>query len=359
MSRSSSRIASESRWRSSIRGPRSRGGRARSSRAARTPPWSKPVAITVTRISSVMPSSITAPKMMFEFGVGGGVDQLGRLVDLEQPEVAPAGDVEQDAGGALDGFLQQRRGDRLLGGLRRARLARGGADPHQRRPGVLHDRPDVGEVEVDQAGDRDQVGDALDALAQHVVGLAERVEDARAALDHREQLLVGDHDQRVHHLAQAVDPLLRLARRCEPSKANGRVTTPTVSAPISFLAISAITGAAPVPVPPPSPAVTNTMSAPLSASLMSSRVSAAAPWPICGLAPAPRPFVSGGADVQLEVGVRHLQRLGVGVGRDELHAGQPGVDHPVHGVGAAAADADDFDHCEITAGFHESFRPYL
>ena len=37
------------------------------------------------------------------------------------------------------------------------------------------------------------------------------------------------------------------------------------------------TGAAPVPVPPPSPAVTNTMSAPLSASLISSRLSLAAP----------------------------------------------------------------------------------
>ena len=51
-----------------------------------------------------------------------------------------------------------------------------------------------------------------------------------------------------------------------PSKPNGRVTTPTVSAP-SSRASSAMTGAAPVPVPPPSPAVTNTMSAPLSASL--------------------------------------------------------------------------------------------
>ena len=80
--------------------------------------------------------------------------------------------------------------------------------------------------------------------------------------------------------------------RCEPSNTNGRVTTPTVSAPISFLAISAITGAAPVPVPPPSPAVTKTMSAPLSASLISSRDSAAAPWPTSGLAPAPRPLVS-------------------------------------------------------------------
>ena len=37
------------------------------------------------------------------------------------------------------------------------------------------------------------------------------------------------------------------------------------------------TGAAPVPVPPPSPAVTKTMSAPLSASLISSRLSLAAP----------------------------------------------------------------------------------
>src|SRR3712207_7355261 len=49
------------------------------------------------------------------------------------------------------------------------------------------------------------------ALAEDVVGLAERVEDARAALDDREQLLVRDHDQRVDHLAQAVDALLRLA----------------------------------------------------------------------------------------------------------------------------------------------------
>ena len=48
------------------------------------------------------------------------------------------------------------------------------------------------------------------------------------------------------------------------SKRKGFVTTPTVRAPCSF-AIRAITGAAPVPVPPPIPHVTNTMSAPLSA----------------------------------------------------------------------------------------------
>ena len=140
--------------------------------------------------------------------------------------------------------------------------------------------------------------------------------------------------------------------RWVPSNANGRVTTPTVSAPISFLAISAITGAAPVPVPPPSPAVTKTMSAPFSASLISSRDSAAAPWPTSGLAPAPRPLVELVADVELDVGVAHRERLGVGVARDELDAAQAGVDHAVDRVGAAAADADDLDDCEVTAAFH-------
>ena len=86
-------------------------------------------------------------------------------------------------------------------------------------------------------------------------------------------------------------PSLAWRPRWVPSKSNGRVTTPTVSAPISFLAISAITGAAPVPVPPPSPAVTNTMSAPFRASLISSRDSEAAASPTSGSAPAPRPLV--------------------------------------------------------------------
>ena len=58
------------------------------------------------------------------------------------------------------------------------------------------------------------------------------------------------------------------ARRL-PSNPNGRVTTPTVSASSCF-AIRATTGAAPVPVPPPSPAVTKIMSAPRRAASISS-----------------------------------------------------------------------------------------
>ena len=55
-------------------------------------------------------------------------------------------------------------------------------------------------------------------------------------------------------------------RRFVPSNLNGIVTIPTVSAPRSR-AILATTGAAPEPVPPPSPAATKTMSEPRSACL--------------------------------------------------------------------------------------------
>ena len=56
------------------------------------------------------------------------------------------------------------------------------ADPEQRLTRLGHDRPHVGEVQVDEAGQRDQVENALHALAQHVVDHAER-------LDHRGRLV--------------------------------------------------------------------------------------------------------------------------------------------------------------------------
>jgi len=81
--------------------------------------------------------------------------------------------------------------------------------------------------------------------------------------------------------------------RLGPSNVNGRVTTPTVNAPWS-LAILATIGAAPVPVPPPMPAVTKTMSAPSSASEIASSLSWAALLPVSGFEPAPSPRVNFG-----------------------------------------------------------------
>ncbi len=111
----------------------------------------------------------------------------------------------------------------------------------------------------------------------------------RSEIDNRRSLgitmRVSTSSRRVSMPASACEALRR------PSKLKGLVTTPMVSAP-SDLAMLATTGAPPVPVPPPSPAVTKTMSAPLRTSSISSRWSSAALRPTSGLAPAPSPRVS-------------------------------------------------------------------
>lgn len=53
------------------------------------------------------------------------------------------------------------------------------------------------------------------------------------------------------------------------------------------------------------------------------------------------------ADVELDVGVAHQQRLRIGVDRDELHAAQAELDHAVDGVDAASAHTDDLDDGEV------------
>ena len=85
-------------------------------------------------------------------------------------------------------------------------------------------------------------------------------------------------------------PASAMRIRLAPSNWNGLVTTPTVSMPCSR-AIRAITGAAPVPVPPPMPAAMNSMCEPCNCSLSSSMASSAAARPMSGREPAPSPWV--------------------------------------------------------------------
>ena len=62
------------------------------------------------------------------------------------------------------------------------------------------------------------------------------------------------------------------------------------------------------------------------------------------------------ADVELDVGVAHQQRLRVGVDGDELDALEALLDHPVDGVDAATADTHDLDDGQIVVrgGHHSS-----
>src|SRR5215207_6464313 len=141
---------------------------------------------------------------------GPATDDFGRLVHLEEREVVAAGDGEEDASGADELRVDERRAERSLGRSHRAVLARGEADAHDRGARVLHHRPYVGEIQVDQAGHRDQVADALDALSQDVVRDPESVEHRGRTVEHLEQTVVRDHDDRVAVRAQLVDAALGL-----------------------------------------------------------------------------------------------------------------------------------------------------
>ena len=111
-----------------------------------------------------------------------------RLVHLVEGEVGAAGDRDEQPAGALHrDVVEQRVGDRRLGGLLRATVARGLAGAHHRLAHAAHDRAHVGEVEVDQAFLDHQVGDAGHARVEHLVRHREGVGEGGA--------LVGDPEE--------------------------------------------------------------------------------------------------------------------------------------------------------------------
>src|SRR5205085_4094623 len=208
------------------------------------------------------------------------------------------------------------------------------------------------EVQVDQAGDGDQVGDALDALAEHVVGGAEGVEDARAPLHDPEEPLVRDHDQRVDLLGEVGDSLGGLARALAALErewprddAHGQRADLVLRdlrdhGRRAGAGPAALTGGADDHV--------------RALQRLLDLVPALVRCAVTGFRVRARPEAASelGADLKLDVGVAHLQRLGIRVHRDELDALEAGVDHSVNGVGSAPADADDLDDRQVAPRVH-------
>ena len=131
-----------------------------------------------------------------------------------------------------------------------------------------------------------------------------------------------------------------------PSNENGRVTTPMVSAPI-LRAMLATTGAPPVPVPPPSPQVTKHHVGAAQDLLDLVAVVLGGVAADVGVGPGAEAAGQLPADVELDVGVAHQQRLRIGVDGDELDALEPDLDHAVDGIHAATADADHLDDRQV------------
>ena len=242
--------------------------------------------------------------------------------------------------------LEQRRRDRGARGLACAAIASGLANTHQGGARIAHDRANVGKVEVDQAGNRDQVGDALDALAQHVVGHLEGVNNRGAALDQVEQAIVWNHDDRVDMCCELFDSTVGLLGAASTFEAEGtRDNTNRECSEFACDLGNHRSGAC-------------TRAATLAGSHEHHVGSAKGLLDLflalngglatdIGVRAGAKAARNLSTELNLDVGVRHQECLCVRVGGDELYATQARVNHAIDRVAAAAADADDLDHCQI------------
>ena len=197
-------------------------------------------------------------------------------------------------------------------------------------------------------GHRDQVGDALHALAQDVVGDPERLGHGRLLVDDLEEPVVLDHDQRVDAVAEALDPDLGLlgaapALEAERPRDDADGQRLELASELGHDRRRAGAGAAALTRGDEDHVGALERLLQLVARLLrrcetDGRIGAG-----------PEAARRLRADVDLDVGIRHQERLRVRVDGDELDAAEARLDHAIDGVGAAAADADHLDHREVVA----------
>ena len=195
-------------------------------------------------------------------------------------------------------------------------------------------------------GRGDQVGDALDTGQQHLVGGLERVQHADLAVRDGQQPVVRDDDEGVDLFAQFGDAVLGLvgaAAALEGERAGDHADGQGAerAGDVGDDGRAAGAGAAALAGGDEDHVgaledLLDLLAVVLGGLAADVRVGAGAE--------AAGEFA---ADVELDVGVAHQQRLRVGVDRDELDALETDLDHPVDGVDATAADADDLDDCEV------------
>ena len=134
---------------------------------------------------------------------GLALDRVEHGLSLVEADLVLAvGEVHQKVAGSLDLLMvEQRRCQGGFGGLDDLVRARCAARTHDGQTAVGQYGAHIGEVHVDEALARDQLGDTLGGGGQDVVRLAEGLLQRQGAVDFGNVVVV-DHHQRVDVLAQ-------------------------------------------------------------------------------------------------------------------------------------------------------------
>ena len=284
-------------------------------------------------------------------GIDFGPDAVGGLFDLEQHQVGTAGDVDENALGALHGdIIEKRVRDCHIRGAGGAIFAFGLAGAHHGLAHLGDHRLDVGEVQVDQAGHHDQVGDAAHARMQHFVGHGEGLSESGAVVGDAEQVLVGDHDQGVHELLQLGDaafghPHTAVAFQREGLGDHAHGQDAGLAHRAGDDGGRPGAGAAAHAGGDEDHVRAGQLFHDLGHGFLGA---GAADFRLGARAQA---FGGGGAELDAALAPGLGQGLGIGVGDDEVDAFQPRLDHVVDGIAAGAADTQHGDAGTQFPGF--------
>ncbi len=201
-------------------------------------------------------------------------------------------------------------------------------------------------------GHRDEIGDAPHTLHEHLVGHFEGVEHAGLVVGDGEQAVVGDDDEGVDLLLEDLDALLGLHGPAPTLEGEGPGDDADGQG-AQTLGDLGHHGRGAGPGPAALAGRDEDHVGALEGLLDVGPVLLGRLAPDLGITPRTQAPGELATDVELEVGVAHEQRLGVGVGRDEFDVAQPRVDHAVDGVDSPSADPDHLDHCQVVPlGWH-------
>ncbi len=262
------------------------------------------------------------------------------FIDLEQGHVAATGDRDQKAlRTAHGGFVEQRIGDCGLGSSHRTAFTGSFARAHHGLAHFAHDRADVSEVEVNQAFLDHQVGDAGNTRIEHLISHRKSVGKSGLVVGDAEQVLVRNDDERIDILLQFFNAQIGSfhaagAFKVERLGHNADGEDAAFAGSACHDRRSARAGAAAhacghkahmrtVQV------IDDFVDAFFRGSTTNFRLRTGA-----------EAFRHGSAKLDDAVGLRHGQSLRVGVGHNEIHAAQAGIDHVVDRIAAAAADTE-------------------
>src|ERR1700723_622117 len=143
--------------------------------------------------------------------VRGFLDDRRCFVNFLETKRRGAGNVDQNTLRALNAIIfQQRAVDGAIGGIHGAVRAGSDGSAHHRVTLAGHDGFHVGEIAIDDAGNGDDVADALHRLAQNIVGDAERFEETGSVLDSFHEALIRNHDYRINAANTLAERLLGL-----------------------------------------------------------------------------------------------------------------------------------------------------